>query len=261
MATSVRVSRSVQTGSLQVRIFADGEALATAAADDAAAAINGAIASRGQASVMLATGNSQRSFLDLLTRRDDVDWSRVVGFHMDEYAGMSPDHPASFRRYMRERFVTRVRPLEFHELAGDAADLDAEALRYAELLRAHPLDLCCLGIGENGHLAFNDPGVADFDDPYDVKVVELDQACRAQQVGEGHFATLDDVPARALTVTIPALLRAGRVLAIVPEPRKAEPVRRALQGPLTTECPASVLRLQPHATLYLDEGSSSLLDP
>ena len=255
------MSLSLQIGSMRVLVFPDIGTLAVAAAEDAAAAINTAIESRGRANVMLATGNSQLSFLDVLTRRPDVDWSRVVGFHMDEYVGMTADHPGSFRRYMRERVADRVHPLEFHELAGDAADPDEEAARYAGLLRDHPLDLCCLGIGENGHLAFNDPGVADFDDPYDVKTVKLDAACRAQQVGEGHFATVHDVPTHALTVTIPALLRASRVVAIVPEARKAEPVRRALRGPVTTACPASILRTQRHATLYLDPGSSSLLDP
>ncbi len=253
------MSTPTHVDQLEVRVFPDARQLAVAAADDAADAINRAVAARGIANVMLATGNSQVAFLDVLTHRRDVDWSRVVGFHMDEYAGMTPDHPASFRRYMRERVVRRVNLGAFHEIGGDAPDLDTEAARYTALLGHHPLDLCCLGIGENGHLAFNDPGVADFDDPRDVKVVELDAVCRAQQVGEGHFAALDDVPTHAVTVTIPALLRAGRVLAIVPEERKAEPVRRALEGPLSTECPASILRLKPHATLYLDAGSSSLL--
>jgi glucosamine-6-phosphate deaminase len=160
---------------------------------------------------------------------------------------------------MRERVVERMHPGTFHELGGDAPDPEEECARYTALLRAHPLDVCCLGIGENGHLAFNDPDVADFDDPRDVKIVELDQTCRAQQVGEGHFATLDDVPRRALTVTIPALLRAERVLAIVPEARKAEPVHRALYGPISTACPASVLRRHPGATLYLDAASASAL--
>ena len=143
--------------------------------------------------------------------------------------------------------------------AGDTGDAEAEARRYADLLRAHPLDLCCCGIGENGHLAFNDPPVADFDDPLDVKIVALDDASRRQQVAEGHFATVDDVPTHAITVTIPALLRAGRVLAIVPEMRKAAPVQAALEGPISTACPASFLRTQPHATLYLDADSASLL--
>lgn len=246
--------------SLRVEVFDDLAALASRAADDAASSIADAIRQRGVASVMLATGNSQLAFLDALAARGDVDWTRVVGFHMDEYLGMDPAHPASFRRYMRERVVGRVHPREFHEIAGDAPDPEAECERYAALLRTHPLDLCCLGIGENGHLAFNDPAVADFDDPRDVKIVELDATCRGQQVGEGHFPTLDDVPHRAITVTIPALLRAGHVVAIVPEARKAEPVRRALRGEITTACPASALRRHPHATLYLDPGSASKLE-
>jgi glucosamine-6-phosphate deaminase len=211
---------------------------------------------------MFASGNSQLDFLAALAEpaiREGVEWSHVIAFHMDEYVGISADHPASFRQYMRDRVVTTLRPEAFHELAGDAPDPEAEAQRYAALLRAHPLDLCCLGIGENGHLAFNDPPVADFEDPVDVKVVDLDAACRHQQVGEGHFASVDHVPTRAITVTIPALLRARAVVAIVPEARKAEPVRRALEGPVTAACPASILRRCDHATLYLDRESASCL--
>jgi glucosamine-6-phosphate deaminase len=242
-----------------VQVFADPDTLGAAAARDAAAAVRAAIDDRGHANVMFATGNSQFTFLDRLATTDGVDWSLVTGFHMDEYVGLPPDHPAGFGRYMRERVVAPLRPGAFHEIHGDVSDVDAECDRYAALLRAHPLDLCCLGIGENGHLAFNDPPVADFDDPSDVKVVELDDACRRQQVGEGHFTDVGAVPARAVTVTIPALLRAGRVLAIVPEARKAEPVRRALEGPIETACPASILRTRPQATLYLDADSSALL--
>ena len=178
---------------------------------------------------------------------------------MDEYVGMSADHPASFRRYLRERVDERVHPKVFHYIDGDGPDPEAECRRYAALLAEHPLDLVCLGIGENGHLAFNDPPVADFDDPVDVKVVALDHACRRQQVGEGHFVSLADVPTHAITVTIPALLRAGAVLAIVPEKRKAGPVADALTGPISTACPASVLRGAPQARLYLDRESASLL--
>ena len=171
------------------------EELARDAADTAAEAIMASIASRGGANVMLATGDSQLAFLAELATIPGIDWSRVVGFHMDEYVGMSDDHPASFARYMRERVVARVDPGEFHYLDGSAADPEAECLRYGELLAHHPLDLCCLGIGENGHLAFNDPPVADFADPQIVKVVELDDACKRQQVGEGHFPDVDAVPA------------------------------------------------------------------
>ncbi len=253
------IRRSFDVDACTVRVFETLPALAAAAAAAAAAALTAAVVTRGEASVMFATGNSQLAFLDELAVRDDVDWSRVTAFHMDEYVGIPPSHPASFQRYMRERVAARLRVKEFHYLHGDTGDPAAEAQRYGELLQTHPLDLCCLGVGENGHLAFNDPPVADFADPRDVKVVALDDACKRQQVGEGHFATPDDVPPEAITVTIPALLRAGRVLAIVPELRKAVPVRDALEGPVSTACPASILRTRETATVYLDLDSASLL--
>ncbi|MDQ1509278.1 MAG: glucosamine-6-phosphate deaminase [Actinomycetota bacterium] len=254
------MSRDFTADELSVRVFGDGQSLALAAASDAATAIRSAIDERGDANIMLATGNSQLVFLAELIEHSDVDWSRVTAFHMDEYVDLPASHPASFRRYMREKVAATIPVKEFHYLAGDTGAAPAEADRYAALLRAHPLDLSVCGIGENGHLAFNDPPVADFDDPADVKVVALDAASRRQQVAEGHFATIDDVPTHAITVTIPALVRARRVLAIVPETRKAVPVRDALQRPISTACPASYLRRQPHATLYLDADSASLLD-
>ena len=241
---------------LEVRVFATAAELGAAAADDAAAAITDAVDQRGRANVMFASGNSQFAFLGALTTRDGVPWSDVIGFHMDEYVGMDATHPASFARYMLERIIDVVHPARFHCVDG-TNDPVRECERYSALLRAHPLDLCCLGVGENGHLAFNDPPFADFHDPVDVKVITLDDASRRQQVGEGHFATIDDVPRTAVTVTIPALLRARRVLAIVPEARKAAAVERALHGPISTECPASILRRTPHATLYLDAASAA----
>jgi glucosamine-6-phosphate deaminase len=250
------MARETVVGKLTVRVAPDAHALGTVAAEHAANALRGAIAEQGRAHAMFATGNSQFTFLDALVTDRTVDWTRVVGFHMDEYVGIDAHHPASFRRYLMERLVSRVPFATFHFIDGDAPDLAAECARYAALLRSHPLDLCCLGIGENGHLAFNDPPVADFADPLDVKVVELDDACRRQQVGEGHFPDIAAVPSHAITVTIPALLRAAVVLAIVPEARKREPVRRALECPIDTAWPASILREQPHATLYLDEDSA-----
>ena len=254
------MSREFTVDELDVRVFDDVQALARSAASDAAVAIRTALDARGEANVMLATGNSQLVFLAELVQHTDLDWSAVTAFHMDEYVGLPPTHTASFQRYMRERVAAVLPVRAFHYLTGDTGDAQAEADRYAALLREHPLDLCCCGIGENGHLAFNDPPVADFDDPADVKIVALETASRRQQVDEGHFATIADVPEHAITVTIPALLRAGRVLAIVPEARKAVPVRDALTGPITTACPASYLRRQAHATLYLDAESASLLD-
>ena len=245
---------------MRVQVFPDAEALGRAAADAAAGALRRAVAERGVAHAMFATGNSQLAFVDMLVHRTPgVPWSDTVVFHMDEYVGVGPDHQAGFQRWIRERIVDQVRPRAAHYLDG-RADPGAESDRYGALLRTHPLDLCCLGIGENGHLAFNDPPVADFDDPRAVKVVELDAACRRQQVNEGHFASLGDVPTEAVTVTIPALLAAATVLAIVPEARKAEPVRRALTGPVSTTCPASILRTQSHVALYLDAGSAGGLD-
>jgi glucosamine-6-phosphate deaminase len=241
---------------LEVRVFRTDEELGAAAAIDAAAAIRSAVDQRNRANVMFASGNSQFAFLDALTARDDVPWDRVTAFHMDEYVGMDDTHPASFARYMRERITDVAHPAAFHYLDG-MNDASAECARYANLLRNHPLDLCCLGVGENGHLAFNDPPFADFNDAHDVKEVELDDASRHQQVGEGHFATLDDVPRTAITVTIPALLRATRVLAVVPEARKAAAVQAALGGAIDTRCPASILRRTPQATLFLDQASAA----
>jgi glucosamine-6-phosphate deaminase len=251
-------AESFKVGRATVVVHASLESLAAATAQQAAGVLRGAIAERGVANVMLATGNSQLAFLAALMHGDtSVEWRAVRGFHMDEYIGITGDHPASFRRYMRARVVAKVPLLEFHSIEGDAADPTLEANRYAELLHRFPLDLCVLGIGENGHLAFNDPPVADFDDGLAVKVVSLDEACRRQQVSEGHFASLADVPAQAITVTIPALLAARCVIAIVPEARKAEPVRAALTGPITTACPASILRAHAHVTIHLDTESAA----
>jgi len=257
-----QAERNLAWDQMHVRIFTDGDVLGEAAAAAATDAIAAAIEARGVAHAMFATGNSQVRFLESLTARPDVEWAKVVGFHMDEYYGIAPDHPASLRRYLQERLVARVDLRAFHAIRGEAPDPDAECARYTRLLRDYPLDLCCLGVGENGHLAFNDPPVADFDDPLDVKIVELDDASRRQQVGEGHFPSVDAVPPEAITVTIPALLRAGTVLAIVPEERKRQPVRRALEAPVSTECPASILRTRSNVTLFLDPGSAgALADP
>jgi len=254
------VTREFADDELTVRVVDDVGAMARDAAAAAANAIRAAIAEKNDANVMLATGNSQLDFLAELVKDTAIDWTRVTAFHMDEYVGLPPTHTASFQRYMRERVAAQVPFRAFHYLQGDTGDAQAEADRYAALLRAHPLDLTCCGIGENGHLALNDPPLADFDDPADVKIVALEPASRRQQVAEGHFPTIDDVPTHAITVTIPALVRARQVLAIVPEARKAEPVRAALQGPIATECPASFLRRTPRALLYLDAASASLLD-
>src|SRR5581483_2024991 len=195
--------RELTFDELRVVVHPDTASLASEAAEEVAAVVLAAVAERGEANAMFATGNSQLAFVEALVARTDISWESVRMFHMDEYVGVGADHPAGFRRWIRERLAERLPVREVHYIDGTATDPEAEAARYAALLANHPLDLCCLGIGENGHLAFNDPPVANFDDPVDVKVVELDHACRQQQVGEGHFPTLADVPPNAITVTVP----------------------------------------------------------
>jgi glucosamine-6-phosphate deaminase len=259
MLIGVDSSRIWTVDGATVAVHHDVEAMARAAADEACAVMRAAAEARGVVHAMFATGNSQLAFVRALVEETDgVPWSDTVVFHMDEYVGVGPDHPAGFQRWIRERIVEPAQPKAAYYVEG-LGDASAECVRYADLLREHPVDLCCLGIGENGHLAFNDPPVADFDDPLDVKIVELDAACRRQQANEGHFPDVDAVPAQAITVTVPALLRAARVLAIVPKARKAEPVRDALTGPISTRCPASALRTSSHATIHLEPESARLL--
>ncbi len=250
--------RTFKVDQMPVLIFDSNESLGMRAASDLAAIISQAIADHGLASIILATGNSQLSFMKALRELEGIEWDKVVVFHMDEYLGMSPEHPASFPRYIREKLTDVVHPRAFYPIRGDASDVQAELERYASLLRQYPPDACVLGIGENGHLAFNDPP-ADFETDEVIHIVNLDERCRMQQVGEGHFATLDDVPRQAISLTVPALLSARRVLGVVPEARKAEAVKAALEGPVTPYCPASILRTQSHVTLYLDRDSASLL--
>jgi glucosamine-6-phosphate deaminase len=217
------------------------------------------VAKRGRARVVVATGNSQIDFISALTGLPDVPWHAVGIFHMDEYVGMSDSHPASFRKWIRERVVDKVRPASAEYLIGDAQDIEGECSRYSALLLAAPVDLAFVGIGENGHIAFNDPHVADFNDPKTVKVVELDEACRRQQVGEGHFPSIEEMPKEALTMTCPALMRAEHLVCSVPDARKARAVANAIEGPLSESCPASLLRTHPDARVYLDRESASLL--
>ncbi|MFZ5497318.1 MAG: 6-phosphogluconolactonase [Verrucomicrobiota bacterium] len=247
-------------GRLVVQIHPDRAAMGRAAAWDAVEAIQAALVQRDAARVVLACAPSQDEMLAALADAA-VDWARVTVFHMDEYAGLEAAHPASFRRYLQERFLSRVRPAAFQGIAGEAADAAAECRRYAALLAAAPLDLVCLGIGENGHLAFNDPPVADFADPAAVKLVRLDEDCRRQQVNDGCFRTLAEVPRRALTLTIPVLLGARRLVATVPGARKASAVRAALHGPVAPACPASILRTHPAATLHLDPAAAGAGGP
>jgi len=228
-----------------------------AAAAEAAGILRQAIAANGVANIILATGNSQLTFLAALRPMAGIEWSKVNVFHMDEYVGIDPQHPASFPNFLQRHLIDHIKPKAFYPVRAPAKESETACREYAELLRNHPADLCAMGIGENGHIAFNDPPFANFHDPVWVKVVRLDERSRRQQVGEGHFASLDEVPTHAVTLTIPALLSAKRILCIVPESRKAEAVYRSLKGPITEECPASILRRASHAHLFLDRDSAA----
>ncbi|MEY3021680.1 MAG: hypothetical protein RIS86_878 [Planctomycetota bacterium] len=251
--------RTLQVEQLPVRIYASEADVGAAAAADMSALLRAAIAARGEANVILATGNSQLAFLRALRADGSVDWPRVRVFHMDEYVGIDPNHRASFPRFLHEHFLKYVSVAAFHPLTGESDRVEAICRDYEALLRAHPADAVALGWGENGHLAFNDPPYADFDDPVWVKPVALDPVSRAQQRKEGHFDTLEEVPTHAITLTIPALLAAARVLCIVPEARKAPAVVACLRQEISPDRPGSVLRRVPHATLYLDPDSAARL--
>lgn len=252
------MARTFVSDKMRVSVYDSNDIMGAAAARDLAALLREGAARSDDVSIILATGNSQLSFMAALRARPDIPWDKMTVFHMDEYIGMSAHHPASFRRYLREKLVDVVHPRAFHELAGDAPDVGAEIARYTALLHQHRPIACVLGMGENGHLAFNDPP-ADFQTRQLLAVVTLDEVCRRQQVGEGHFAATDDVPRQAITLTVPALLTPPHVLAIVPETRKARAVQQALEGPVTPACPASILRTNPHVRLYLDQDAAALL--
>ena len=228
---------------MEIKVFEAKTEMAAAAARQGADALRRAIHARGRAHVIAATGASQFEFLDALVKAPGIDWSRTVFFHLDEYVGVSDTHPASFRRYLRERIVERVRPGAFHFVAGDAPDPQAEVERVGALIRAHPIDVAFVGIGENGHLAFNDPP-ADFETKEPYLVVSLDEACRRQQLGEGWFARLEDVPARAISMSIHQILESDEILCIVPDARKAQAVRDCLEGPVTPRSEEHTSELQ-----------------
>ncbi|QIB32291.1 glucosamine-6-phosphate deaminase [Ancylobacter pratisalsi] len=230
-----------------------------AAAAFGAAAIRDAIAARGKANVVVATGASQFEMLEALVAAADIDWSKVTAFHLDEYIGMPETHPASFRKYLKERFTGKLPTLgAFHFVVGDAPDLDAELDRMNAVLDAHPIDVMFAGIGENGHLAFNDPP-ADFETTLAYKVVELEERCRRQQFGEGWFPTFDDVPTRAISMTVQRIVSSRVIILTVPDERKAEATQHVLEGPVTNMWPASILQEHPNCHAFLDSAAASRL--
>lgn len=244
---------------MELVIHPDPVALGRAAGNQSADLIVAALRAQGQARVVLATGASQFATLDTLVARHDVDWSRVDCFHLDEYVGIPATHPASFRRYLRERFVARVGPLRsFHEVTGDAADPARECTRLGALISRQPIDVLLLGIGENGHLAFNDPP-ADCTTTAPYLVVDLDERCRRQQVGESWFADLAAVPRQAISMSVRHILSARVVVGSVPDTRKAVAVQASVEGPLTPLVPGSYLREHPRCSLHVDTAAAALL--
>jgi glucosamine-6-phosphate deaminase len=253
-------AKNPEPGAMKVRVYPTAKAAGEAAAGSVAAALRELSAERAAIGMIFATGASQIETLQALTAIPDLPWEKVHGFHLDEYIGIDEHHPASFRRYLRERLTSRVPMAAFHEMDGSAADLEKVRRDYVERLSAADPQICLLGIGENGHLAFNDPDEADFDDPEPMKIVTLDRACREQQLAEGWFSSLDEVPKQALTLTIPTLLNVPRLVASVPGKRKAAIVRRTLRDPVSVHCPATILRTHPDVTIFLDEESAAELD-
>ncbi|NEE02236.1 6-phosphogluconolactonase [Phytoactinopolyspora halotolerans] len=248
-------ARSTTVDRLRVRVHDHVDAAGRAAAALVAQALRQRIDDAGEARIMFAAAPSQDAVLHALCRERDVDWSRVTAFQMDEYVGLDADHPQAFGTYLQEHIYTFVRPGRVHLMRPDG-DGAQEAERYAALLGEAPIDVVCLGIGENGHIAFNDPGIADFEDPFAVKVVELDPASRRQQVHDGCFPSVGDVPTHAVTVTVPALLSASVAICSVPGARKRAAVQRALTGEVSEDCPASALRRHPDGWLFLDPAST-----
>jgi glucosamine-6-phosphate deaminase len=248
--------------SLEVLVFENRALAGRRAAEDVAEAITACQSRNGRANVIFAAAPSQDEFLAGLVAGTQIDWARVLAFHMDEYLGVSADHPASFRRYLLEHLFRLVElpTSQLRLIPGEQTDRPlATCLAYEDLLRSEPSDIVCAGIGENGHLAFNDPPVADFLDPVLVKVVRLDPVCRTQQVSDGCFERISDVPAHAYTLTIPALLLAPVVSVVVPGTRKANAVLTTLRGPISEACPATALRRHAGAKLYLDRDSARLV--
>ena len=241
-----------------LRVFKDKTTLGRAAAEQAANAIRRAISERGTARIIAATAASQREFLEALTNAQGIDWTQVEAFHLDEYIGLPITHPGSFRKMLMEQLVSKTGIKRYHLLEGDAPNPERAVRDVGKELASAPIDIAFLGIGENGHIAFNDPP-ADFETEEPYIIVSLDQACRQQQVGEAWFADISQVPTRAISMSARQILKAQEILAVVPDRRKAETVKACFEGEISPMAPASILRRHPSATVYLDTNSASLL--
>ncbi|WP_341836372.1 glucosamine-6-phosphate deaminase [Chitinophaga pollutisoli] len=243
---------------INVHQFEDRRRMGAAAAAAVAHRIHSLLATQEHISMIFAAAPSQQEFLEALRADTSIPWHRILAFHMDEYLGLSADAPQGFGNFLEARLFGQVPFRAVHYLNGQATDAAAECARYAQLLNGGT-DIVCMGVGENTHIAFNDPHVADFNDPVLVKVVDLDDACRRQQVNDGCFATLEEVPTHALTLTVPALLCGKYIYCMVPGPAKAEAIRHTLHAPVSEQYPSTILRTHPHAELYLDKDSAALL--
>ena len=243
-----------------IRVFDDKGSLGKAAAEQAATAIRRAIAGYGQARIIAATAASQKEFLDSLTSTPGIDWERVEVFHLDEYIGLPITHPGSFRKMLLEQLVRKAGIKKYHLLDGDAADPAEVVMRVGRQLASAPVDVAFLGVGENGHIAFNDPP-ANFSTEEPYLIVNLDEACRRQQVGEAWFADVSVVPRQAISMSVQQILKSKEILAVVPDARKAQAVRACFEGEISPMAPASILRTHRNATLYLDKNSAALLSP
>ncbi len=252
--------RELSSDSLKAAVYANRQAMGKAAALYVIDYLKELQKSRDVIRIVVGSAPSQDEFYEHLSSlSEDIDWGKVVVFHMDEYVGLSADHPASFRAYQHQHFVSKVPLKAFHEIRGEASDSEAECQRLCALLSEAPIDLACCGIGENGHLAFNDPPVADFEDPVEAKVVELDDICRQQQVNDGCFPSFDAVPTHAITLTLKVFSNAAMLSGVVPASTKAKAVAATLNGPISTDCPASLMRKHPNARLFLEPDSASLI--
>jgi glucosamine-6-phosphate deaminase len=242
---------------VEIRTFPDAQSLAQAAAAHAAASLRSAVAERGQARIVAATGTSQLAFLQALVAREDIAWKRVELFHLDEYVGLAMDHPASFRRYLREHLIDKT-GIENHHLLDGEGNLAEVVACASRAIAEAPIDVAFVGIGENAHIAFNDPP-ADFETRHPYLVLRLDEACRRQQVSEGWFPTPGDVPEHAISMSVFQILQSREIISVVPDLRKARAVEATLRGEVTPAVPASILQTHPRTTLYLDPGSASLV--
>lgn len=251
--------RQFKKDNLLVKLFDTRDEMGKTAADEAADVIKSLLGKKAEINMIFAAAPSQDEFLRYLAAEPGIDFSRINAYHMDEYIGLAKDAPQGFGNYLKEHIFSKCPFKSVHYLNGQASDAEAECRRYSDMLGRVHIDVVCMGIGENGHIAFNDPRNADLDDPKSVKTVALDDVCRRQQVNDGCFGAFDEVPKTAMTLTVSMLTSADYHFCIVPTGRKAKAAKRMLEGEISAECPASVLRRAPHATLYLDKPAASLL--